>query len=97
MIEREGRKEREIQNRDAQRGHALRVNPVIATPGKFATAERQESRDHAQDNAAGFADPLIVDGVLEEECSGQNERHGRDAVDPNEPDVCLKFSWRVRV
>ncbi len=96
LIKRERGEERKVENRGSQRLDALREGLLSAMPEAVSCEDRGESGQDAEDHTAAGADPVVVDGVLEEERNA--EQHGDDAdpVDPREPDVGFE-RWRLGI
>src|SRR5438309_8562512 len=91
MIEGERRVERKIQDRDAEPADRLRVSLVAGAPDAVADSQASETRENAEHNAAGFANPLIVDGIFEEKRNEEDQRDGADTADPGEADLRFEF------
>src|SRR5256885_9102530 len=92
MIEGEGRVERKIQDRDAEPADRLRVSLVPGAPDAIADSNASEARENAEDDAAGFANPLIVHSILEEKRNEEDQRDGADTADPGEADLRFEFA-----
>src|ERR1700730_2938966 len=95
MIKSEGSVERQVQDRDSQSGDGLRIRMLSAAPDAIANSETGKSCQNAKYDAAALADPLVIDGVFENKCHAEHQRHGADAADPGEADLCFEFARAI--
>src|SRR5690349_2534875 len=92
MIEGERSVEREIEHRDAQAADRLRIRAVSGAPDALARSQAGEAGKDAEHDAPGFANPLVVDGIFEEERHEEDQRDGADTADPGEADLRFEFA-----
>ena len=75
MVQREGSIKRKIEDRHSQTGDRLRIRPLAPGPDAVTDPQSDEPRKNSKRHAARLADPLIVDGVLEDECAPMRLTH----------------------
>ena len=92
-IETEGRVGGQVQRDDAGRGEDFAKDAALLQMAAEA-GQAEAGADHDADgDAAEFADPVIVEGVLEEEGDGEDEQNHRQPPQPS-PDPPLQVAGR---
>ena len=80
MIETEGSKNGEIQNGNAASKNRHRVPTHFFAMQRLSPGNKSQSGQHADHDAAGFANPLVVDGVLQKVSHPENDGSHADLV-----------------
>jgi len=82
MVERKGGPKREVEERDPGGGECLGVGPLHAAPEALAEEKRSCAAAEPQGDPAPLGDPVILEGVFEEERQSQHYGDDTDAADP---------------
>jgi hypothetical protein len=93
MIKAEGRIERQVEEREAQSGHALREDLLISERHPFAQEQRERGGGDPQGDAHAGANPLVVSRVFEKKRHAEQEGDDRDAVQPVESELSFERSF----
>src|SRR3990167_7747993 len=81
MVETVGRVRAQVEDRDAPAGKYLAVDGV-AFAEKLAQPQHQAADNHADHHPAGWANPIVIEGVLKEKADAQQQRQHADLCRP---------------
>ena len=81
---------RDVERREPAARDDLAVERVAAAGDAMAAADHDDADQRAEQHAAGLVDPVVVEGVLDEEADAEHQRGRADVEEPAAADPGLE-------